>query len=150
MKEHDIRVFIDSVSHYFAHVTNETVSIGTPYLSTDIVNEYYDYSGIIGLAGQFRGCIYFSAPRSLLRHLLLKMNETDHGDENLLDMVGEVANTLSGNARKHFGPEFIISVPIAIKGQIETIRPPTDLLPYVIPIKWQAYRSSLVIYLSAN
>ena len=145
MKENDIKIFIDAIAYYFEHITQQQAVIGTPYLSTGAELEHFDYSGLISIAGKYRGCIYFSAPRPLLRHLLIKMNEQEHTDVNLLDMVGEVANTLSGNARKHFGSDFIISVPIAIKGNITNIRPPSDLLPYVIPITWNSYRSALVI-----
>ena len=150
MTENDIKIFIDAIAHYFEHITQQAANIGASYLSTNIEQEYYDYSGLIGIAGKYRGCIYFSAPRPLLRHLLIKMNENEHSDENLLDMVGEIANTLSGNARKHFGQDFIISVPIAIKGKIKNIRPPSDLLPYVIPVSWNSYRASLVICIGAN
>ncbi len=145
MKESDIKIFIDAIAHYFESITDQAASIGAPYLSTNTELEHYDYSGLIGIAGKYRGCIYFTAPRPLIRHLLVQMNEYVHNDENILDMVGEVANTLSGNARKFFGPEFIISVPIAMKGKLNNIRPPSDLLPYVIPINWNSYRSSLVI-----
>ncbi len=145
MKEQDIRVFIDATTHYFEQITRQSAQIGAPYLSTHKDLEHYDYSGLIGIAGKYRGCIYFTAPRPLLRHLLVKMGEPQHDDEHLLDMVGEIANTLSGNARRHFGPQFIISVPVAMKGRIDNVRPPSDLLPYVIPISWNAYRASLVM-----
>ena len=150
MKEHDIKIFIDATAHYFEQITQQAAAIGAPYLNTEDDLEYYDYSGLIGIAGKYRGCIYFTAPRPLLRHLLVNMGESDHGDDNLMDMVGEIANTLSGNARKHFGSDFIISVPIAMKGKIDNMRPPSDLLPYVIPITWNAYRSSLVICIGNN
>ena len=148
MNESDIKIFIDAVSHYFEQVTRQSASIGAPYLSTHSGLENYDYSGLIGIAGKYRGCIYFTAPRPLLRHLLVTMDVHDHSDENILDMVGEIANTLSGNARKHFGSDFIISVPVSMKGKLDNIRPPSDLLPYVVPVSWNSYRASLIICIS--
>ncbi len=148
MNEADIDIFIDTISHYFQQITRQTATIGAAYLSTHQGLENYDYSGLIGIAGKYRGCIYFTAPRPLLRHLLVSMGEHNHCDEHLLDMVGEIANTLSGNARKYFGSEFIISVPVSIKGQIDNVRPPSELLPYVIPLTWNGYRASLVICIS--
>lgn len=145
MTETDIKVFVESISHYFEQISRQSANIGAAYLSTYEGLENYDYSGLIGIAGKFRGCIYFTAPRQLLRHLLVSMGENNHGDENLMDMVGEIANTLSGNARRHFGSEFIISVPVSMKGRLENVRPPSDLLPYVIPVTWHSYRASLVI-----
>lgn len=150
MKEQDIKTFIDSATHYFEQITCVSATIGTPYLSTHNGLEYYDYSGLISIAGKYRGCIYFTAPKPLLRHVLLKMDEKDHSEANLLDIVGEIANTLSGNARKRFGSEFIISVPVSIKGKIEHMRPASDLLPYIIPITWQSYRAALIICIANN
>jgi len=150
MKEKDIKIFIDATAHYFKQMTQQDAVIGAPYLSTHSDLEHYGFSGLIGIAGEFRGCIYYTAPSPLLRHLLVSMGESQHSDENMLDMVGEVANTLSGNARKHFGSEFIISVPISMQGQLKDVRPPSDLLPYVVPITWNSYRSSLVICIGSS
>ena len=44
-----------------------------------------------------------SMPPQLLRELLLLQGETDLSESNLLDAVGEIANTLGGNARKIAG-----------------------------------------------
>ena len=52
-----------------------------------------------------------------LRALLLQIGETDVSEHNLADMAGEVANTLAGNARVHFGSEFMISVPVIVQGR---------------------------------
>ena len=45
----------------------------------------------------------------------------DTSVDNILDLVGEVANTISGNARKVFGREFLISVPVMIEGAVDKI-----------------------------
>lgn len=150
MTEDQIKVFIDATVHYFKQITNQSAKIGAPYLSTHEELEHYDYSGLITIAGKYKGCIYFTAPRPLLKYLLVSMGEDNHTDENLLDMIGEIANTLSGNARIHYGMDFIISVPITMKGKLDNVRPPSDLLPYVIPVSWNAYRSSLVICIASD
>ena len=61
-----------------------------------------DYTGIITLSGDYKD-VYFTAPRFMLVDLLTNMSETNVSEINLLDIVGEIANTISGNARKHFG-----------------------------------------------
>ena len=48
----------------------------------------------------------------------------DTSVDNILDLVGEVANTISGNARKVFGREFLISVPVMIEGAVDKILHP--------------------------
>ena len=39
----------------------------------------------------------------------------------MVDLVGEVANTIAGNARSEFGEEFEISVPIVLRGAPDEI-----------------------------
>jgi hypothetical protein len=46
-----------------------------------------------------------SMPGKLVREILLLQHETDLSDGNLLDAVGEIANTLAGNARKALGSD---------------------------------------------
>ena len=50
----------------------------------------------------------------MLTVLLMRMQETDCSEETILDLVGEVANTISGNARRDFGKNFVISIPTVI------------------------------------
>lgn len=144
-----IRVFTDAVKHFFAQMTQDQVVIDTAFLATDGKPQCYDYTGLVAVAGEFRGCVYFSAPRVMLRHLLMSMGEMDHRDENLLDLVGEVANTFSGNAREQFGPAFAISVPVAVKGEPEHIKPGSahtpPHAPFVISVRWKSYSAAVVV-----
>ncbi len=61
------------------------------------------------MTGRRNGIVYFTAPRGMLIVMLMKMNESDVSHDNLCDLVGEVANTISGNARRDFGKDFMIS-----------------------------------------
>lgn len=79
--------------------------------------------------------------------MLLSFGETELTDEHLNDMVGEVANVISGNARKDLGPDFMISVPIVIRGEPDEIVFPPDIRSYVIPIFWNSYRAAIVVSL---
>ena len=63
------------------------------------------YRRIIGISGARKEIVYFLAPRGMLAVLLMRMQETDTSDENIKDLVGEVANTISGNARRDFRAE---------------------------------------------
>lgn len=140
----ELKVFIDAVTHYFAQLTNEPAVIRSSYLA-ETEMPYFDYTGLITLSGQFRGCIYFSAPRRLVRELLVQLQEPDTCEENLLDAVGEVANTLSGNARRHFGSALDISVPITIKGSAEQIKSAVRTRPFAILLSWQRYEAVVVV-----
>ncbi len=79
--------------------------------------------------------------------MLMRMQETDMCQENLCDLVGEIANTFSGNVRRDFGHQFQISVPTVSVGRKNTLELPQDAHPIVIPIGWRNYSSSLVVYL---
>jgi chemotaxis protein CheX len=65
------------------------------------------------------------------------------------DLVGEVANTISGNARRDFGREFVISVPCVLTGEK---RPELPVKPgmrsFIIPINWRSHSAKLVVSLT--
>ncbi len=149
MSEDQLKVFIDGVVNYFQHTTDKDVKVGAPYLVNNTEPTAFDYTGIIGISGPYRGTVYFSAPRILLTHLLLSLGEEDTSTSNVLDLVGEVANTISGNARAQFGHEFMISVPIMLEGAPTKIHMPEHLRSYVIPIYWKSYSAAVVICLDA-
>lgn len=142
--ESDLKVFINAVTHYFAHLTSEPAEIRAAYLAQGDMPRY-EYTGLITLSGKFRGSVYFSAPRRLVRELLLRLQEPDTCDANLLDAVGEVANTISGNARQHFGGSLEISVPITILGAPEQIRSAACTRPFAILLRWKQYEAVVVV-----
>jgi chemotaxis protein CheX len=73
------------------------------------------------------------------------MKELDQRNENLLDTVGEIANTLSGNARQHFGEHLIISPPTKMDSVNFKLNQLARTHPYIISIKWKHYVSSLIV-----
>ena len=82
----------------------------------------------------------------MLTVLLMRMQETDSSEENILDLVGEVANTISGNARRDFGKNFVISVPTVIAHDPDKVTAPHSR-SYVIPINWRTHSAKLVVCL---
>ena len=80
-------------------------------------------------------------------HVQVEPLETDFSDSTLCDLVGEVANTISGNARRDFGREFVISVPSVLTGDEVEVPMTRDLRPYVIPINWRSHSAKLVVAL---
>ena len=111
LNESEIRTFIQGAVHYFEVSARQPVAVGAPYLITDGVPTVHEYMGGIGISGKRKGAVCFTAPRSMLMVLLMRMNETDTSEDNMKDLIGEVANTISGNARRDFGRDFVISVP---------------------------------------
>lgn len=146
ISEGNIRVFTEAVKSYFSQASEGEIAVDTAFLAVDGNPVCYDYTGVISVAGDFRGCVYFSAPRVMLRHLLMAMGEANHSEENLLDLVGEVANTFSGNAREHFGSAFAISPPVTVKGRPDLARPDAQRSsPFVISVGWKSYSAAVVV-----
>jgi chemotaxis protein CheX len=146
INETEIHVFIDAIGHYFNQISNEIAIVKAAYLASDAEPPpLYDYLGTINLSGDYQGSIYFSAPRILIRHLLIAMQEPNRTEQDFLDAVGEIANTLAGNARKHFGEFMSISVPTSTAAPFTELQNSTRIHPFVIMIKWRQYHASLVI-----
>ncbi|WP_153109817.1 chemotaxis protein CheX [Propionivibrio limicola] len=147
MDERELHIFLDIVSHYFESQTGKLPELGSPYLGERSALPIYDFTGVIGISGQRQGCVYFTARRDLLRQLLLHVGESDVSDKNLGDLVGEVANIISGNARRHFGPDFMISVPVVVEGTAKSIQVPSTVKAYILPLRWHKMVASLVVSL---
>jgi chemotaxis protein CheX len=145
MHEELLEVFVTGALRYFRHTSDKEVKVGTPYIVNNSEPVVFDYIGLIDVTGSIQGCVYFSAPTALLKSLLLSMGEGNTGKENLIDVVGEVANTISGNARGQLGSDFIISVPTVLRGAPKSINFPLDANSYVIPVFWKGYTAAVVI-----
>lgn len=147
MDKESIEVFIDSLSHFYRQVGVGEVNVGVPYLLDSNNPLVFDFTGIIGISGKRRGCVYFSCPKAMLSYILTSMGERETSNEHLCDLVGEIANTIAGNARKSFGADFMISVPVIIQGEPERIHLPDSTRSVVIPTKWKSYQSVIVVAL---
>ena len=144
MEERELRAFVEIVNQYFERQTGRLPDLGTPYLGEPSALPIYDFTGVIGISGNRPGCVYFTAHRDLLRNLLLRVGEPDLSDDNLSDLVGEVANTISGNARRVFGPDFMISVPVVVAGSAKAIQVPRNVKAYILPLRWHKLEAALV------
>ncbi len=147
MKETDLHFFIDSILNYFKEVSGEDASTGIPYIKGDepIVLEF---TGIIGISGKRKGSVYFTATQAMLKELgKIILGTDDLGNEEIKDLVGEIANTISGNVRQAYGSDFMISVPVVVEGEAKDIKLPHDLQTFVIPLTWGDHESFLVVCL---
>lgn len=145
MNENDLAVFTDAVKHYFLQTTKEPAQIRAAYLAEPDYLIHSQYTGLITLSGTFRGCVHFSAPHIMLLQLLVIMGEPDRSENQLLDVVGEIANTIAGNARKHFGAGLEISVPDTIRGTSDSIRAAVRTRPFVISLHWRNQDATVVV-----
>lgn len=146
----DVAVFSAAIVEYFTVTTGRKAEVRSAYLlDADGAALWNDFNGCIAIGGDYRGIVRFSAPRDMLTHVLLAVGEQQFTEDRHRDLVGEIANTLSGRARKHFGdgmeiapPQTLQGVaggPLAVAGQGAT--------PYAIPLLWHGYAADLVVTL---
>lgn len=145
MQIEKLNVFMQSVIAFFFQLGEKLTDIDTPYLNSNQTPVAYDYSGVITITGSTAGSVYVSATTAMLRELLKVLQEPEESITMLKDLVGEIANTVSGNARTEFGPEFIISPPDVFAGA-----PPVQYLPkerrsYIIPFYWREHKGVIGI-----
>jgi chemotaxis protein CheX len=142
LDEREVASFVAGTTRYFEVAVGQPASVGSPYLVTRGVPDQHEYSGVIEVSGRRKGVVYFTAPRGML----MKMQESNVAHENLCDLVGEVANTITGNVRRDFGREFGISPPnVVSEGQ--SLPLPTGCHPIVIPINWRSHTAKVVVCL---
>jgi chemotaxis protein CheX len=145
--ETEVGVFVGGVLHYFGATVQQAAQCGTPHLALGERPEISDYTGVVQVTGKRVGLVAFTAPKSMLSVMLMRMQETDMSHENLCDLVGEITNTLSGNARRDYGQQFKISVPAVVVGRDGKLDYPQASRPIVIPIEWRNYHARLIVCL---
>ena len=145
--EKDIEVFINGIKHYFRTSTEKEIVIETPYLISVEEIKVKDYTGLIGISGERKGFVLVTSKADMLRYLVLSLGEKIATPNLMRDVIGEVANTISGNARRTFGPGFMISVPLIVQGKPEKIGTVKDSSGYVIPARWNTFPFDLVVSL---
>lgn len=148
MIEAKIQIFIDGIINYFHETNDREVVVGSPYLIEADDDIATDYTGAIKISGLYAGNCYFSATDDLLRHLILQSGETDTSEVMMVDAVGEIANILTGTARKQLGEDFIISTPeVYIGRNISQTLMQTQRL-YGIPLEWKSRSAILTMHLT--
>ncbi len=147
MNDQNLAVFVDGISHYFSTLSDRPAVIGAPFLIQNINDYLLDYTGIIGISGNHKGSVFFSAPKTMLVHLLSALGVISTQEDKLMDLVGELSNTISGNARREFGDEFMLSVPIVLKGKSDAVKISKVVEIYVIPVLWLNLKANLIINL---
>jgi chemotaxis protein CheX len=150
MPEDDLKVFVKGTEHFFHHITALPAEVSTPFIKEHGDRVILDFSAVIGISGSQRGCVYYTATREMIVDLLPHFGETDNNDDLLADCVGEIANTISGNAREYLGPNFMISVPVVFCGRPDDVRFPQEAPCFVLPIDWNGHRSSLILCLKRD
>ena len=150
MEETILKIFARSITRYFAMVAGGEAVLGTPYLSAENESVALDFSAVIGITGSHRGNIYYTAPREKLHALLPLIGEITPDDRLCAELVGEITNTISGNAREELGGGFMISTPFVLEGGPLTVHTAKDSTCYILPVTWNHHRSRVLVSIQQN
>lgn len=144
--ESTCKLFIESVTNYFKVLTTEDSEISVPYLKETEELELKQFTGMIGISGNKKGYLYFSADKELLEDLIdVFIGLEDPDLDDIMDMAGEISNVIAGNIRTNMGTDFVISVPLVFEGQPDELEFPDDTFVYVIPVKWKHHHAFVVV-----
>ncbi len=145
MNNEEIEAFVNSLQDFFDKIDGSSVNIGTPYLISDINSHLMDYTGVISITGNHKGSVFFTATKLMTSRILQNMGVVSSVEEKQMDLVGEVCNTISGNVRREFGENFLISTPIVMRGQADGMKVSNIKDIYLVPIVWSNLKSNLII-----
>jgi CheY-specific phosphatase CheX len=144
MNHSDMHLFVDISVNFFEKITGEPASIAEGQLQFGR-STLLDHNGLIRISGSSEGVVCLSMPSPMIVELLQSSGETVETEEAQRDLVGEAANIIASNARKHFGSGFGISPPVTI----EAGQPSADW-PYsrfALPIRWRDHQAVLLLAL---
>lgn len=152
MQEQDQKLFVDSIANFFERSVDRPARIEKPYIKDDDEKVLLEYSGLIGISGHHKGCIYFTAERAMLLDYTRLLLGDDVGSEEaaVRDMVGEIANNICGNVSETFGRDFMISVPAVITGDPSTTSIKMEVPTHVFAFEWEGHRAYLVVGINEN
>ncbi|CAN0140630.1 unnamed protein product, partial [Chrysoparadoxa australica] len=120
--------------------------IEVPYLKDTEKLELKQFTGMIGISGNKKGYVYFSADKELFEDLInIFIGIEDPEIEDVMDMAGEISNVVAGNIRTTLGTNFMISVPLVFEGQPSDLKFPRDSFVYVIPLTWKNHDAYVVV-----
>ncbi len=146
IEEHQFQVFINSVEHYFKQICGKAPEFRPPYILDDSL-KLQGYTGVINVTGKYQGSVYFTSEAGLLHALLESLGDPRRDEEALADCVGEVANTISGNFRRDYGSQFIISTPRIQRSEGKEYHPANDTTTYIVPVSWMNNEALLIVVL---
>jgi hypothetical protein len=142
--ERELAVFIDLVAHYFKTVGGSAPAFSAPSLEAALPAQL-DCTGYMPVTGRLTGWIALSLPAALLRALLSRMGESQHDEAAQLDLVAEMAGTITSNAREHFGERLYVQPPLASTADDfpeELVPPP---LSFRLPFEWSGEKAYLLV-----
>jgi chemotaxis protein CheX len=147
----DITALLNCTAQYFTQLGAAKPEFGVPYNLDGKTQKHplLAYSGHIGITGSHRGGLVITCEKAVVEDLVkLVLGSSFESDEDIIPMIAEMANTIAGNARTHFGSSFDISVPTVVVGEPEEFKFVLADPTLVIPMSWKGHAANLIIGLT--
>ena len=111
------------------------------------------YTGLVGISGDIKGGIYITCDKNLLEEVtrVIMHSDTSKLDEDdISDMVGEMANTICGYVREKLGCAINVSVPVIFKGKVRAFKFKITHPTYIIPFTWHNLEAYIVVGIDSS
>jgi chemotaxis protein CheX len=151
IKTEDVSALLDCITQYFTSIKAPKPEFGVPYNLDTKAQKHplREYTGHIGISGSHRGGMVITCDKTMVSEIVkIVLGTPPTSDEDIIPMIAEMANTIAGNARTHFGSDFDISVPSVVVGEPEEFKFLLAEPTLVIPLTWNAHAANVIIGLS--
>ncbi len=108
--------------------------------------QFLEYTSLVEITGEYSGCLYLTAPQSMIVNLLRINGEEQVNQQTQNDMARELSNVLAGNASAAFGANWKISVPKSFsKEDAGNLALPSS--SFIMPFDWKNDTAYLAVSL---
>lgn len=142
--EKDAGVFIGLISRYFSVTGGSEPELLPPSLEWRLPQRL-DCTGYMEVSGSVNGWIAISMPDRMLDGLLDRMGEDQRDDTTRLDLTAEMVNTITSNARAHFGPRLLLQPPVAGHHDDRAESFPAPPVSFKLPFRWKGDEGFLLV-----
>ena len=136
------------IGDYFKVVAGDDAQIESPYEKepNDLIQ--LAYTGLVGISGDIKGGIYITCNKNLLEEVtrvIMHRDSSELDEDDIPDMVGEMANTICGYVREKLGYAINVSVPVVFKGKVRAFKFKITHPTYIIPFTWRNLAAYIVV-----
>jgi len=142
-----VNPFVSSVSSLFRTLFNWKLERGKPFVK-DTFQPQYLVSGVIGMTGKARGNVVLSLSRDVALCGVETMLGERHAtiNEQVVDVVGELANMVAGGAQADLeAHRLTLSPPVVVSGKTHTINYPSEATVVCVPLECECGALSLEV-----
>lgn len=148
-----VEVFTRATARVFEAYFGEKPEHGSPTPLPKDASLEFDFSGLVGVAGEVRGLVVLSFQREEISRLLLAISNAPPAslDKSIRDFLGEFANVITGNTKKELGETIsAFSLPRILEGRPHQPRWPAQEAEILqIPFAAKSARFALTLALKS-